>query len=96
MNVGDILCLKTTGEKVQVIGLNATSVNIRRASMTEQDGLKHNNESFYEFELETLDAHAQRQIDEQKLKVEANEALDAWMASRAQVPEPTATPSKAN
>lgn len=95
MNSGDVLVLKTTGEKVIVLPRIAAQPDdletVRRATITEDNGIFHAKETFFNFELETLEEHADRQIEEQKLKVLANETLETWIRSRDNVKQEAAT-----
>ena len=88
MDAGDLLVLKATGEKVIVLpaqqGQASSVVSVRRANVTEVGSLTHFIELFFEFELETLEQHAERQIEEQKIKILANETIESWMNARQQ------------
>jgi hypothetical protein len=68
MLAGDILCIKTTGELVIVLGKNEDgTVNVRRPSMG-KDGIYHSQNSFFEFELQTSEEHLRQEANEMILK----------------------------
>lgn len=76
-NVGEILCIKTTSERVCVLWVDATSneVGIRRPIAFEGGNIQHSEEKFSDFELETVTNHAERQVNEMILKSKAQVKL---------------------
>lgn len=70
--IGTILCIKTTGERVNVLSKsgneNAEMFNVRRAVIKEGGAISHVEETVNGFELETIDDHAERQVNEMILK----------------------------
>jgi hypothetical protein len=62
---GDIAYVKTTGEKVVVVGPakdNTEALNVRRPVATKDGGLQHNLEPFYTFELESFEEQLSREF----------------------------------
>lgn len=70
--VGETAVLKTTGEKVIVLGTltipgqPAPTVNVRRPIATKDNGLVHVDNTFFEFELETFEQQLTREFAEAK------------------------------
>jgi hypothetical protein len=82
MQAGEIYVVKTSGEKVIILGKNEDQpaligdwFNVRRPVATDKDGLRHETNKFLEFELETLQEHADRQVAEAGVKAKAQMAL---------------------
>lgn len=63
MNIGDLVYLKTTGEKVVVLGTTETGLSVRRP-VVGTDGVRHLTETFQAAELETFDEQATREFAE--------------------------------
>lgn len=76
MNIGDIVCLKVTGEKVYVLDLTADTASVRRPTISETGSIYHIVESFNADELESMEDFAQRQIKEVFIKAQAQRDLE--------------------
>lgn len=83
IKVGDILCVKTTGELVYVLGpfgetgpLKEQSVTVRRATMTEGKSIKHEINEFRVDELETPEQHLNREADKARLQMRLSHKLN--------------------
>lgn len=79
MKFGDILCLKTTGELVFVLGEPAAdsenkSISVRRPTMT-REGIIHSTDVFYQAELETPEEHLRHEAQEMVLKADIQEEM---------------------
>lgn len=72
---GNILCIKTTGERVCVLGSDTVGFMVRRAVIGDGGKINHEQETFFSFELETVNDHAKRQVSEMILKTEAQVEL---------------------
>lgn len=75
INVGEILALKTTGEKVFILDVNEKAVTVRRAHTGESGVYAHKTETFTVGEVETPKQHMQRQIAEMIEKGECQKEL---------------------
>lgn len=75
IEVGKIYCLKTTGEKVFVLGVGEQDVKVRRALTGEHGIYAHKVESFTLGEIETIKEHMQAQIAEMIEKGECQKEL---------------------
>lgn len=76
---GEIVCVKTTGERVIVLDLpgdDADFYDVRRPVIFNSGEIKHEETSFLEFELETLEDHIERQIAEQRLIAKGKDRLN--------------------
>ena len=62
-----IMCLKATGEIVYVLEDTQDGVRVRRPIMT-RDGIRHDVDVFTAAEIETVEAHLRKELDEMKLK----------------------------
>jgi hypothetical protein len=73
---GDIAYIKTTSEKLMIIGQvehRENRYDVRRPIATRDNGLQHSVESFYEFELEHFDEQLAREFSDME-KVETQRA----------------------
>ena len=80
MKAGDILCIKTTGELVVVLHVypDEGKVEVRRPTMTRDNGIIHNAEVLLKTELETSEDHLRREANEMLIKEKIqNEFLEA-------------------
>jgi hypothetical protein len=75
MIIGDIVCVKTTGERVCVLNQTRDIVQVRRPVGGPDGSVSHEVSEFNEFELETLKDHAARQVSEMILKANAQKEL---------------------
>ena len=75
--VGDIVCVKTTGERVCVLGNtdNMGHIQVRRATPVNDGGMVYVDTEFNDFEVETIPDHAKRQVSECIIKAEAQKEL---------------------
>lgn len=75
--LGDVLCLRTTGERVCVIDTDTSDekTEVRRAVIGEGGAISHSPEWFFDFELESVEDHANRQVSEMILKSKAQVKL---------------------
>lgn len=86
---GTILCFKTTGEMCLVLedGMakdGRANLKIRRPIMTKDNGIEHEEDIVYTFELETVEEHLRREAHEMVLKTEIQEELmEALEAKKA-------------
>lgn len=104
MTVGEILCIKTTGEKVYVLDLFTRTfmdtprnmVTVRRPNVADGGGIIHETLDLFADELEPVDAHAERQIQEMVLKQNASKRFEQLMEQEAQVPQATPVEPKVN
>lgn len=80
-NPGDLAYLKTTSEKLIVIGPTdaiGTGYDVRRPIATKDNGLQHGIETFFEFELEHFDEQLAREfadmekVETQRAKLQSN------------------------
>jgi hypothetical protein len=80
---GSILCFRTTGELVSVIGLvePGSRVYVRRPVMQER-GISHAADVVYLSELETVEEHLRREAKEMVLKVEIQNEMQEEMESK--------------
>lgn len=82
MQFGDLLCMKTTGELVYVLGVyevegQRTTVDVRRPVMG-RAGISHPTNGFFADELETPEQHLRHEAKEMMLKANIQrEVLDA-------------------
>ncbi len=82
MKPGQVMCLKTTGELCIVIkDLQAESgqVLVRRPLMSHENGIQHSEDSFYPFELESVEEHLRHEAKEMLLKTQIQEEMMAEM-----------------
>lgn len=82
MPIGDIFCLKLTGELVTVISNDNNgdgSIEVRRPVVSHDEGISHEEESFFPFELETEEAHLAREAQAMILKYKAQRAMQKEM-----------------
>ena len=99
MNVGDICCIKTTGEKVFILdlftrtfsGIIRDMTTVRRPNVTDGGGITHETLDLFVDELESMDSHAERQVQEMVLKQKASSRFEALMATS---PELKAVPAE--
>lgn len=65
-NVGDVACMKITGEETMVLEvLENETLRVRRPSMS-SEGILHKVELYHEFELETKDERQTRELTERQ------------------------------
>jgi len=85
LKAGDVLCLRTTGERCVVLYPDVkydegSVVQVRRPTVGE-NGITWHREDFFAFELETAEEHLRREAEEMYLKAklqnEMQEKLDA-------------------
>lgn len=63
-----IMCLRTTGEIVFILGAyESGDIKVRRPVMT-RDGIVHQEDGFTEAEIETVESHLRRELEEMKMK----------------------------
>lgn len=63
-----IMCLRATGEIVFVLGTyDNGEIKVRRPVMT-RDGIRHQEDGFTAAEIETVESHLRRELEEMKLK----------------------------
>ena len=75
MEYGTILCMKTTGELVFVLGQGENGdVRVRRPVMT-RDGIDQQVNFFHEAELETIEEHLRHEAKEMVLKSKIQEEI---------------------
>jgi len=68
INVGEVAALKTTGERVFVLGdMENGTFKVRRAQIG-QNGIKHDTEIFADVELENIEENIERELSEILLK----------------------------
>ena len=72
---GDIVCVKTTGERVFVRSLDTSTATVRRAIVGEFGIAGYEEVKFDANEVETIKDHASRQVSEMILKAEAQKDL---------------------
>lgn len=96
---GDVAVLKTTGEKVTVLGVtptiptdNRAGYFVRRPVESKENGLYHSYEQFYEFELETFEQQLDRRLNEAKYVDAAEARLREEAKAAAMAPAKTAGP----
>jgi hypothetical protein len=80
MELGDIFCVKTTGELVSIIEVNddKSTVLTRRPSMTKDNGIVHYQDTFLQCEVETSEEHLRREANEMLIKEKIqNEFVEA-------------------
>jgi hypothetical protein len=71
--VGDILCMRVTGERVVVLNPDVNGdgdgyiVLVRRPTIGE-NGITWHEQNYYDFELETAEQHLEREAEEMYLK----------------------------
>jgi hypothetical protein len=82
-----IMCLRATGEIVFVLGTyDSGNIRVRRPIMT-RDGILHQEDSFTAAEIETVESHLKRELEEMKLKAKLQkeafaEEEEAQLASK--------------
>lgn len=65
-NIGDVACMKITGEEMMVLEvLENETLRVRRPSMS-SEGILHKVEMYHEFELETKDERQTRELTERQ------------------------------
>lgn len=81
MPIGEILYLKLTGELVTIIGdpNDAGMVAVRRPVVSHEEGIYHAIEYFNPFEMETEEAHLEREAQAMILKYKAQRAMQKEM-----------------
>lgn len=96
MPIGDIFCLKLTGELVMVLKdkpYDDGSIKVRRPVVSHEDGISHVDESFFPFELETEEAHLQRDAQAMILKYKVQrqfqKEMDKLEAEEREAARPT-------
>jgi hypothetical protein len=75
---GDIMCVKTTGERVCVLGFTLDQegeLRVRRPVIGDGGTISHEKITLNDFEIETITEHAKRQVAEMILKSEAQKDL---------------------
>lgn len=80
--IGDILCVKLTGELVTVMKLLSETnkeVMVRRPVVSHETGIKHELCYFFPFELESEEAHLQRDAQAMVLKYKVQRQLQKEM-----------------
>jgi hypothetical protein len=83
VEVGTVLCFKSTGELVVVIGKEGDFVLVRRPCMTHDNGITHSIDKVYAFELETVEEHLRHEAKEMVLKTLIQEdMLEAMEANK--------------
>lgn len=76
MTSGEIVILKTTGEKVHLIAeTDRRTWKVRRPSIAKDGAIEHLTEEFFETELESIEDFADRTIAEMKLKAHKQKEL---------------------
>ena len=77
MQAGEIVSIKTTGEKVFLRRYYEDSAawDVRRPTIDDEGKIFHTTEVFYENELETIEENLNRQIDEMLLKTRLQQRL---------------------
>jgi len=70
MEPGDIYCIKSTGEQVAILGKDENFIDIRRPKLT-RDGIEYYRERVFPFELETVQAHENRNAEYDCLKIDS-------------------------
>lgn len=104
VSVNDILCIKTTGEKVFVLdtfqrtvaGSAKNFVTVRRPNVADGGGILHETIDLFEDELESIDAHAERQIQEMILKQNASTRFERLMEAQNAAATPAPSEPKVN
>jgi hypothetical protein len=77
---GSIVCLKTTGEIVVVLGpAEEGEFTIRRPVMTSKDGIRHSIDNVFAIELETEEEHLRREAAAMILKIKIQDELQDQM-----------------
>lgn len=79
MEVGDILCVKLTGEVVTVIDIepiNGSRVVVRRPVVSQENGISHETDYFFPYELETEEEHLRREAKSMVLKFTIQREMD--------------------
>ena len=80
MAIGDIYCLKLTGELVTVLKeFESGSIQVRRPVVSHENGIFHQVETFQPFEMETEEAHLEREAAAMLLKYKAQRAMQKEM-----------------
>lgn len=99
MNKQDIVCIKTSGEKVYLIALTDRNTwQVRRPNVTEAGAIEHSVDEFFAGELEPVEAYYTRLVDEMIMKAKVQkkllkaelsitEELEAEAERAAQVPK---------
>lgn len=105
VNANDILCIKTTGEKVYVLNTFIRSfankddlrnmVTVRRPNVADGGGIIHETFDLFEDELESIESHAERQIQEMVLKQNASKRFETLMEQQ-EATAPTQIEPKVN
>jgi hypothetical protein len=75
MEKGDIVTLKTTGEKVVLLAHKPGCWDVRRPNVNKDGGVNHELETFMEIELESIDAFTDRSIKEMKMRARKQKEL---------------------
>lgn len=76
MTKGQVLCIKTTGEKVYLIAeTDRRTWQVRRPIINDNGGIIHEIEEFFENEMETIEDFAKRLVGEMITKARAQKAL---------------------
>jgi len=105
MNAGDIVCVKVTGEKVFILDLYTRTFagvavpmgTVRRPNVADGGGIQFDTMDFFIDELEPLEAHAERQVQEMVLKQNANSRFEKLMNELAtKTPAPIPAEPKVN
>lgn len=80
MPIGDIFCLKLTGELVTLLGYAPNGdFTVRRPVISHKDGISHQVETFTQLELETEEEHLQRDAQAMILKFKVQRQLQKEM-----------------
>jgi hypothetical protein len=100
MIIGEIFCIKTTGEKVYILDLFTRSfqdtmrsfVTVRRPNVADGGGIIHETLDLFVDELESVDDHAERQIQEMLLKQKASKRFEELVTTQEAKSETQAAP----
>ncbi len=82
MKPGTVACLRTTGELCIVIRdaqADGGMVFVRRPLMSHENGIQHSEDTFFPFELETVEEHLRHEAKEMLLKTQIQEEMMAEM-----------------
>jgi len=82
MKPGQLMCLRTTGELCIITRSAAEDggkVAVRRPVMSHDDGIRHSEDGFFPFELETVEEHLRHEAKEMLLKTQIQEEMMAEM-----------------
>jgi hypothetical protein len=81
------MCLKATGEIIFVLGTyDNGDIKVRRPVMT-RDGIEHHLDAFNAEEIETVESHLRKELDEMKLKAKLQK--EAFAAEEEEAPVAT-------